>query len=83
VEANMTSAPVNAKVLFADDTWGEVQTVVVHRLNHKVTHVVVRGPAKRMRPDGKEHIARLVPIDLVEHTDHGMVKLKVTLPEFM
>ena len=79
----MTSAPVNAKVLFADDTWGEVQTVIVHRLNHKVTHVVVRGPARRMRPDGKEHIARLVPIDQVERVDHGMVKLKCTMSEFL
>jgi len=79
----MTSAPVNAKVLFADDTWGEVQTVVVHRLSHKVTHVVVRGPARRMRPDGKEHIARLVPIDQVERVDHGTVKLKCTMAEFL
>jgi uncharacterized membrane protein/sporulation protein YlmC with PRC-barrel domain len=79
----MTSAPVNAKVLFADDTWGEVQTVIVHRLTHKVTHVVVRGPAKRMRRDGDEHIARLVPVDQVAHVDHGMVRLKVTLPEFL
>ena len=79
----MTSAPVNAKVLFADDTWGEVQSVIVHRINHKVTHVVVRGPARRMRPDGKEHIARLVPVDLVERVDHGMVKVKVTLAEFV
>ena len=79
----MTSAPVNAKVLFADDTWGEVQTVVVHRLSHKVTHVVVRGPARRMRPDGKEHIARLVPIDQVERVDHGTVKLKCTMSEFL
>lgn len=79
----MTSAPVNAKVLFADDTSGEVQTVVVHRLSHKVTHVVVRGPARRMRPDGKEHIARLVPIDQVERVDHGTVKLKCTMAEFL
>jgi uncharacterized membrane protein/sporulation protein YlmC with PRC-barrel domain len=79
----MTSAPVNAKVLFADDTWGEVQTVIVHRLTHKVTHVVVRGPARRMRRDGEEHIARLVPVDQVAHVDHGMVRLKVTLPEFL
>jgi len=79
----MTSAPVNAKVLFADETWGEVQTVVVHRLTHKVTHIAVRGPAKRMRPDGKEHIARLVPIDQVARVDHGGVQLKCTLPEFL
>jgi uncharacterized membrane protein/sporulation protein YlmC with PRC-barrel domain len=79
----MTSAPVNARVLFADDTPGEVQTVVVHRLTHKVTHVVVRGQARRMRPDGKEHIARLVPIDQVAHVDHGMVRLKCTLSEFL
>src|SRR4051812_147656 len=79
----MTSAPVNAKVLFADDTSGEVQTVIVHRLSHKVTHVVVRGPAKRMRRDGKERIARLVPIDQVAHADHGGVSLKCTLSEFL
>ena len=79
----MTSAPVNAKVLFADDTWGEVQSVIVHRINHKVTHVVVRGPARRMRRDGPEHVARLVPVDQVEHVDHGMVKLKVTQAEFL
>jgi len=79
----MTSAPVNAKVLFADDSPGEVQTVVVHRYSHKVTHVVVRGPAKRMKRDGKEGIARLVPIDQVEYVDHGRIRLKCTLPEFL
>jgi uncharacterized membrane protein len=79
----MTSAPVNAKVLFADDIQGEVQTVVVHRLSHKVTHVVVRGQARRMRPDGKERIARLVPVDQVAHVDHGIVRLKCTLSEFL
>jgi len=79
----MTSAPVNAKVLFADDTPGEVQTVVVHRFSHKVTHVVVRGPAKRMKRDGNERIARLVPIDQVEHVDQGRIRLKCTLPEFL
>jgi len=79
----MTSAPVNAKVRFADDTQGEVQSVVVHRLSHIVTHVVVRGPARRMRPDGQEHIARLVPIDQVAHVDHGTVLLKCTMPEFL
>jgi hypothetical protein len=74
----MTHAPVNAKVMFADDTPGEVQTVIVHRLTHKVTHVVVRGPAKRLRPDGPEHEARIVPIDQVAAADHGMVRLKCT-----
>jgi uncharacterized membrane protein/sporulation protein YlmC with PRC-barrel domain len=79
----MTSAPVNAKVLFADNSPGEVQTVVVHRLTHKVTHVVVRGPAKRMRRDGEEHIARLVPVDQVTNVDHGTVMLKCTMSEFL
>jgi uncharacterized membrane protein len=82
-EAKMTSAPVNAKVLFADDTTGEVETVIVHRLSHKMTHVVVRGPAKRMRPDGPEHIARLVPMDRVARIDHGLFMLTCTMPEFL
>jgi uncharacterized membrane protein len=82
-EATMTSAPVNAKVLFADDTTGEVQTVVVNRLSRKVTHVVVRGPAKRMRADGPERIARLVPVNQVARVDHGLVMLTCTMPEFL
>jgi uncharacterized membrane protein/sporulation protein YlmC with PRC-barrel domain len=79
----MTHAPVNAKVLFADNAQGEVQTVIVHRLTHKVTHVVVRGPARRMRPDGTEHVARIVPVDQVASVDHGTVLLTCTLPEFL
>src|SRR5215207_5155950 len=79
----MTSAPVNAKVQFADGTAGEVQTVVVNRLSHKVTHVVVRGPAKRMKADGPERIARLVPVNQVGHVDHGLYLLTCTMPEFL
>jgi len=72
----MTSAPVNAKAMFADDTMGEVETVVVHRLTHKVTHVVVKPG------DKKDQIARLVPIDQVASIDHGMYLLKCTSSEF-
>jgi uncharacterized membrane protein len=75
-EANMTSAPVNAKVLFADDTTGEVETVIVHRLSHKVTHVVVKAS------DKKDKTARVVPIDQVASMDRGMVLLRCTGAEF-
>jgi len=72
----MTSAPVNAKVLFADAAKGEVETVLVNRLSHKVTHVVVKVE------DKKDHIARLVPVDQVANVDHGTVLLKCTASEF-
>jgi uncharacterized membrane protein/sporulation protein YlmC with PRC-barrel domain len=76
VETKMTNAPVNAKVIFADDMTGEVQTVIVNRLSHKLTHVVVTAS------DKKDKIARLVPVDQVASMDHAMVLLKCTTSEF-
>jgi uncharacterized membrane protein len=75
-ETKMTSAPVNARVQFADDTMGEVQTVIVDRLSHKVTHYVVKAS------DKKDRTARIVPVDQVARVDHGMVLLKCTAAEF-
>jgi uncharacterized membrane protein len=72
----MTHAPVNSKVMFADDTMGEVVNVIVHRLSHKVTHVVVKVE------DKKDKITRIVPIDQVAKSDHGVVLLKCTAAEF-
>jgi len=62
--------------MFADDTMGEVETVVVHRLTHKVTHVVIKPE------DKKDHIARMVPVDQVARVDHGTVLLKCTSAQF-
>jgi uncharacterized membrane protein len=76
MEAKMTSAPVNAKVLFADDTMGEIQTVIVNRLSHKVTHIVVKASDKKDQTD------RIVPVDQVARREHGMVLLKCTSSEF-
>jgi uncharacterized membrane protein/sporulation protein YlmC with PRC-barrel domain len=79
----MTHTPVNAKVLFSDDVSGEVQSLIVHRLTHKVTHLVVRGAARRMRPDGPERTARMVPIEQVAGVDQGTYRLTLTFAEFM
>jgi uncharacterized membrane protein len=80
-EAKMTSAPVDSKVLFADDMTGEVETVIVNRLNHRVTHIVIKATGKD-ESGKKDNIARLVPVDQVARRDHGTILLKCTMADF-
>ena len=58
----------------ADGVCGEVTRVVVDPVAREVTHLAVE-------PKGRQGLARLVPLDLVEVTD-GQLRLRCTQAEF-
>jgi len=71
----MIDIPLHAKVECTDGPCGESTDVIVNPVNRKVTHFVVRDTKL---PDLGD---RLVPIDRVEKTSHGSIRLNCTKDE--
>ena len=71
----MIDIPLHAKVECTDGPCGESTDVIVNPVNRKVTHFVVRN-AKL--PDSGD---RLVPVDRVEKTSHGSIRLNCSKDE--
>ena len=65
---------IGATARCSDGVCGEVSRVVVDPVARAVTHLVVE-------PAGRQGLARLVPLDLVDATD-GEIRLRCTLAEF-
>ena len=75
--AEMTQFTIGAEAHCTDGVCGEVSRVVVDPVSEAVTHLVVE-------PKGREGLARLVPLDLVE-TSAGEVRevrLRCSLGDF-
>ena len=71
----MIDIPLHAKVECTDGPCGESTDVIVNPLNRKVTHFVVRDIKL---PDSGD---RLVPVDRVEKTSHGSIRLNCSKDE--
>jgi len=69
-----TPLMIGAGARCSDGACGEVTRVVVDPVARAVTHLVVE-------PAGRQGLARLVPLDLVDATD-GEIRLRCTLAEF-
>ena len=69
-----TPLMIGAGARCSDGACGEVTRVVVDPVARAVTHLVVE-------PAGREGLARLVPLDLVDATA-GEIRLRCTLAEF-
>ena len=72
--AEMTQFTIGAEAHCTDGVCGEVSRVVVDPVSETVTHLVVE-------PKGREGLARLVPLELVE-TSAGEVRLRCSLGDF-
>ena len=72
--ANETPFTIGADAHCTDGVCGEVIRVVVDPVARELTHLAVE-------PKGREGLARLVPLDLVEVAD-GQIRLRCTLAEF-
>jgi sporulation protein YlmC with PRC-barrel domain len=72
--AEMTQFTIGAQARCTDGVCGEVSRVVVDPVAETVTHLVVE-------PQGREGLARLVPLDLVDASP-GDVRLHCTLADF-
>jgi sporulation protein YlmC with PRC-barrel domain len=72
--AETTPFTIGSDAHCADGVCGEVTRVVVDPVAREVTHLAVE-------PKGRQGLARLVPLDLVEVTD-GQLRLRCTLAEF-
>ena len=72
--AEMTQFTIGAQARCTDGVCGEVSRVVVDPVAETVTHLVVE-------PQGREGLARLVPLDLVDASS-GDVRLHCTLADF-
>ena len=69
-----TAVTIGAEASCTDGPCGEVSRVVVDPVAREVTHLAVE-------PKGRQGLARLVPLDLVEVSD-GEIRLRCTLAEF-
>jgi len=69
-----TAVTIGAEASCTDGTCGEVSRVVVDPVAREVTHLAVE-------PKGRQGLARLVPLDLVEVSD-GEIRLRCTLAQF-
>ncbi len=67
----MIDLPTKADVYCSDGAVGLSTYVIVNPINHKITHLVV----KSLLPPFYEVI---VPVDLVEETTPGLIRLKCT-----
>ena len=72
--AETTQFTIGAQARCTDGVCGEVSRVVVNPVAETVTHLVVE-------PKGREGLARLVPLDLVDASG-GDVRLHCTLADF-
>jgi sporulation protein YlmC with PRC-barrel domain len=72
--ADTTPFMIGADAYCTDGVCGEVTRVVVDPVARELTHLAVE-------PKGREGLARLVPLDLVEVAD-GQIRLRCTLAEF-
>ncbi len=72
--AETTQFTIGAEAHCTDGVCGEVSRVVVDPVGETVTHLVVE-------PKGREGLARLVPLDLVD-TSSGEVRLRCSLADF-
>ena len=72
--AEMTQFTIGARARCTDGVCGEVSRVVVDPVAETVTHLVVE-------PQGREGLARLVPLDLVD-ASASEVRLDCTLADF-
>lgn len=75
----MTETPftIGAEASCTDGDAGEVRRVIVDPVARSLTHLVVE-------PKGREGLARLVPIDLVDMADAatGTIRIRCTLADF-
>lgn len=69
-----TAVTIGAEASCTDGICGEVTRVVVDPVAREVTHIAVE-------PKGRQGLARLVPLDLVEVSD-GEIRLRCTLAQF-
>ena len=69
-----TAVTIGAEASCTDGACGEVSRVVVDPVAREVTHLAVE-------PKGRQGLARLVPLDLVEVSD-GEIRLRCTLAQF-
>jgi sporulation protein YlmC with PRC-barrel domain len=72
--AETTQFTIGAQARCSDGVCGEVSRVVVDPVAETVTHLVVE-------PQGRDGLARLVPLDLVDASG-GDVRLQCTLADF-
>ncbi|MGA7989382.1 MAG: PRC-barrel domain-containing protein [Candidatus Dormiibacterota bacterium] len=70
-----TPFTIGAKATCADGPCGEVIRVVVDPVAMAITHLVVE-------PKHRKGLGRLVPLDLLEETEGGMIQIHCTLSEF-
>jgi sporulation protein YlmC with PRC-barrel domain len=73
--AETTQFTIGAEARCTDGVCGEVSRVVVDPVGEAVTHLVVE-------PKGREGLARLVPLDLVDDASSGEVRLRCSLADF-
>ncbi|MGH9044929.1 MAG: hypothetical protein ACRDVP_08895 [Acidimicrobiales bacterium] len=70
-----TEFAIGAEVICKDGECGELARVVVNPVKRAITHLVVE-------PKHRLNMGRLVPVDLVETTTAGELRLRCTLAQF-
>jgi sporulation protein YlmC with PRC-barrel domain len=73
--AEATQFTIGAEARCSDGVCGEVSRVVVDPVAREVTHLVVE-------PEHRQGLGRLVPLNLVDDTSTGEIRLNCTMEEF-
>jgi hypothetical protein len=66
---------IGSEVACRDGVCGHLSRVVVDPVARAITHLAVE-------PSERHHRGRLVPVDFVESTEGGVIRLKCTKPQF-